>query len=108
MSATADTFPVLAGPVPPEKLLPLISGVSPNSGSKAGGTAVTVTGAGFAPGAGATAFKFGAALAKSVNCSSSTTCTMSSPAHAVGLVDVKATVNKLASAKVEADQFTYS
>jgi len=25
MSATADTFPVLAGPVPPEKLLPLIS-----------------------------------------------------------------------------------
>jgi hypothetical protein len=33
---------------------------------------------------------------------------MTAPAHAAGLVDVKATVNKLTSAKVGADQFTYS
>jgi hypothetical protein len=88
------------------KLLPAVTGVSPASGARAGGTAVTVTGAGFAPGA--TAFKFGTTLARSVECASSTTCTMTAPAHSPGLVDVKATVSKLTSAKVQADEFTYS
>jgi len=90
------------------KFTPTVTGVSPNSGSKTGGTVVTVTGTGFAPGT-ATIFKFGTAKASSVNCTSSTTCAATAPAHAAGKVDVKATVNKVASPKnVPADQFTYS
>ncbi|MEA2201902.1 MAG: hypothetical protein QOI89_2498 [Solirubrobacteraceae bacterium] len=91
------------------KYLPTVASLSPSAGSKAGGTAVTVTGSGFALGASATVFKFGTAKASGVNCSSSTTCTLIAPPHAVGTVDVKATVNKVASLKEPpGDQFTYS
>jgi len=91
------------------KFAPVVSGVTPSKGPTAGGTSVTVTGAGFAPGASGTTFKFGTAKASAVNCGSSTSCTLVSPPHAAGTVDVKATVNKAASAKnAPADQFTYS
>jgi alpha-tubulin suppressor-like RCC1 family protein len=90
------------------KFVPTVTGLSPNTGSTAGGTSVTITGAGFALGKTATVFKFGTTKGTSVNCTSTTECTVVSPAHAVGKVDVKATVNKLSSAKVAADQFTYS
>jgi IPT/TIG domain len=85
-----------------------VTGLSPNTGSAAGGTSVTVTGTGFALGKTATAFKFGPIKATSVNCTSTTECTVVSPAHAVATVDVKATVNKVSSAKVLADRFTYN
>lgn len=91
------------------KFLPTVTGLSPNTGSKAGGTRVTVSGTGFAPGSTATVFKFGTTKGTSVNCTSTTECTVVAPAHAVGKVDVKATVNKASSAKnAPADQFTYS
>jgi hypothetical protein len=87
--------------------LPTVTGISPNSG--AGGTSVTVTGTGFALGKTATVFKFGPAKATSVECTSTTECTVVSPAHAAGIVDVKATVNKITSATSRpADEFTYS
>ena len=76
--------------------LPTVEAVAPNAGSTAGGETVTVTGSGFALGSTATAFIFGKVKAKSVNCTSSTTCTMTTPAHVAGTVDVKATVNKAA------------
>jgi hypothetical protein len=95
--STADHF----------KYTPTVTAVKPASGGKAGGTSVTVTGAGFALGSG-TVFKFGSPKATVVNCSSSTTCTMTSPAHAVATVDVKATVGGIASAKSSGDRFTYS
>jgi hypothetical protein len=89
--------------------LPTVAGVSPNSGSMAGGTTVTVTGTGFALGKTATVFKFGAAKAASVDCTSTTECTVVSPAHTAGVVDVKATVSKATSATTRpADEFTYS
>jgi alpha-tubulin suppressor-like RCC1 family protein len=88
---------------------PAVTGVSPSNGPKAGGTGVTVSGTGFAVGATATLFKFGTTKATAVNCTSSTTCTATVPAHAVGTVDVKAVVNKVASAKnAPADQYTYN
>ena len=94
--STADHF----------KYTPSVTSVTPNSGSTAGATSVTVTGSGFALGS-ATVFKFGSPKATAVNCSSSTTCTMLSPRHAAATVNVKATVNGIASPKSSGDQFTY-
>jgi hypothetical protein len=87
---------------------PTVTGLRPNTGSHAGGTKVIVTGTGFVLGSTATAFKFGSTQATSVNCTATTTCTVVAPAHAVGTVDVKATVNKVSSPKATADQFTYN
>jgi alpha-tubulin suppressor-like RCC1 family protein len=89
------------------KFTATITEVSPNAGTTAGGTSVTVTGTGFALGSKATVFKFATSKATSVNCTSSTTCTMLSPAHAAGTVDIKATVNKTTSPVGAADKFTY-
>jgi IPT/TIG domain len=87
---------------------PTVTGVSPNTGAKAGGTSVTITGSGFALGA-ATTFKFAAALATSVSCSSTSVCTALAPPRAkAGTVDVKAKVASFNSPKnAPADHFTY-
>jgi plastocyanin len=91
------------------KFAPTVTNLSPNSGSHAGGTSVMVTGTGFGLGTTATRFKFGSTAATAVNCTSITTCTVVAPAHLVGKVDVKATVNKVASATNRpGDQFTYN
>jgi hypothetical protein len=89
--------------------LPFITGIAPNSGSISGDTTMTITGAGFALGTTATVFKFGSTVSTSVNCTSSNECIVVAPAHKKGNVDVKATVNKVTSAKNRpADQFTYA
>jgi alpha-tubulin suppressor-like RCC1 family protein len=91
------------------RFAPTVTNVSPNTGSKAGGTSVTVTGTGFVVGTTATKFKFGLKAGTSVNCASTTTCTVVSPAHAVGTVDVKANVNTVGSPRNRpGDQFTYA
>ncbi|HEX4186627.1 MAG TPA: IPT/TIG domain-containing protein [Solirubrobacteraceae bacterium] len=91
------------------KFAPAVTAVSPNSGPVVGGTSVTVTGVGFAPGTTATKFKFGTTRVTGVSCASSTECTMTAPAHVAGTVDVTATVNKVSSAKQPpGDSFTYS
>ena len=98
-SATASRFRF--GP-------PAIASLAPSAGPAAGGTQVTITGTGFAPGAGATSFKFGSVPATGVECSSHTTCIAVSPKHAVGTVEVKALVNRLPTPKdPPADQFAY-
>lgn len=90
------------------KFKPSVYGVSPNSGSKAGGYTVTVGGHGFALGSG-TAFKFGATKAKSVNCTSSEVCSVTVPKHALGSVDVTETVGKVKSEVTPPiDKFTYN
>ncbi len=91
------------------KFTPTVTGVSPNSSPAAGGTNVTVSGTGFAPGAGNTVLEFGSKRATSVNCSSTTTCTAVTRPGEAGTVDVRATVNKVTSAKNSpADQFTFN
>jgi alpha-tubulin suppressor-like RCC1 family protein len=87
---------------------PTITAVSPNAGPIAGGTSVTVTGSGFAPGA-ATVFEFGRAPAAAVDCSSTTSCVMSTSATSrAAVVDVIALVGKARSKKSPAtDQFSY-
>jgi hypothetical protein len=86
---------------------PTITSVSPKEGPAGGGTVVTIEGSGFATTKGATGFKFGTAKATNVECTVSTSCTATAPAHASGTVDVRATVNKATSPKVLGDRFTY-
>jgi hypothetical protein len=87
---------------------PTVTGLSTTTGSKAGGTSVTVSGTGFALGTTATILKFGSTNGTNVSCSSTTTCNVVAPAHEIGTVDVKATVNKASSPKTSADRFTYN
>jgi alpha-tubulin suppressor-like RCC1 family protein len=88
---------------------PAVGALAPDSGTTAGGTLVTVTGAGFAPGDGTTAFKFGSKLATSVECASTTSCTLLTPAaKKAGTVTVIAEVGKLKSASdPPANDFIY-
>lgn len=58
---------------------PTIVEVTPNHGPTAGGTEVTVTGSGFEPGDSGTTFLVGKNAAASVECLSSTVCTMIVP-----------------------------
>ncbi|HEX7610101.1 MAG TPA: IPT/TIG domain-containing protein [Solirubrobacteraceae bacterium] len=88
---------------------PVVTGVSPNAGSKAGGTAVSISGSGFALGS-TTTFLFGKLAATSVNCTSSSSCTAVSPgATKASTVDVVAKVLSVKSKKnAPADHFSYS
>ncbi|HMD57285.1 MAG TPA: IPT/TIG domain-containing protein [Solirubrobacteraceae bacterium] len=91
------------------KYLPTVTAVSPSSGTTAGNQEVTVTGSGFVLGTSETAIRFGSAKAASVDCTSSTSCTVRTPPHPAGTVDVIATVAGVASVKSPpADQYTYS
>jgi hypothetical protein len=89
------------------KYIPVITGLSPNNGSASGGTSVTVTGSGFSVGSTGTSFKFATRKASTVNCVSSTSCTLVTPAGVPGTVDVTALVNKTTSLISPSDQFTY-
>jgi alpha-tubulin suppressor-like RCC1 family protein len=90
------------------KYVPSVESVSPANGPVVGGVIVTITGSGFIPGTSATTFKFGKAKASSVECASTTTCTVLSPvAKTAGTVDVQATAAKVKSPLLAGDHFTY-
>jgi hypothetical protein len=67
---------------------PVISDVTPTSGSTSGGTTVTISGTGFT---GASAVEFGTTAAASYTVTSTTTITAVTKAHAAGAVKVKVT-----------------
>ena len=67
---------------------PAVGGVSPSSGTAAGGTAVTITGSNFTAGATVT---FGGIPATNVTVATSTSITATTPAHAAGAVTVTVT-----------------
>ncbi|HEY5516346.1 MAG TPA: IPT/TIG domain-containing protein, partial [Pengzhenrongella sp.] len=69
---------------------PTVTAVSPVSGPAAGGTTVTITGAGFRAGATVT---FGGTAATSVTVVNATTMTVATPAHSAGTADVVVTNN---------------
>jgi hypothetical protein len=83
---------------------PVVTAVSPNSGSTAGGTLVTITGTSFT---GATAVNFGTTPATNVTVVNDTTITANSPAG-TGTVDVTVTTPVGTSAASPADQFTFT
>ena len=64
---------------------PVVASLSPTSGPTAGGTVVTIAGSGFT---GSTGVLFGGVPATSFTVNSATSITATSPAHAVGPVDV--------------------
>lgn len=98
-TSTADQFTIVPG----------VTSVSPNSGAVTGGTSVTIKGSGFVTGTSRTAFSFGGRRATSVSCASTSECTLVTPAHAAGTIDVRAIVSKLGSPRNRpGDQFTYS
>ncbi len=75
-------------PPPPGNPAPTVSGISPASGTTAGGTPVTITGTGFLAGA---AVSFGGTAATGVTVASSTSITATAPAHTAGTVSVTVT-----------------
>ena len=82
---------------------PTVTAVSPNSGSTAGGTSVTITGTGFVT---TPAVTFGGAAATAEAFVNSTTLTATVPAHATGLVNVVVT-NPDAQAGTLTNGFAY-
>ena len=82
---------------------PTVTNVSPNHGSTAGGTAVTITGTNFASGA---AMTFGGTAATNVVVVNSTTITATTPAHAAGAITVTVTVNSQSGSLTNG--FTYN
>jgi hypothetical protein len=84
---------------------PTVTGISPTSGTTAGGTSVNITGTNFT---GATAVNFSSTAATSFNVNSSTGITAVSPAGSVGTVDVTVVTPTGTSAISSADQFTYA
>jgi hypothetical protein len=90
----------LTAPPPP----PAITSLSTTSGPANGGTVVTVTGVNLTAGA---KVLFGTNPATGVVCTA-TSCTATSPAGVVGLVDVTVNVNGQVSATGPQDQFTYT
>lgn len=97
-----------AGPHDSFKYEPVVTGLSPASGTTKGGTRVTISGAGFLAGSSETTIEFGSAAATQVSCASSTECSAVAPAHAAGKVAVKVKVNGTTSASGPADRYTYS
>ncbi len=83
---------------------PIVSSLSPTTGTHLGGTSVTITGLDFT---GATSVTFGGAAATNVTVVSDTSITATSPAGS-GTVNVQVTTPGGASPIVTADQYTYT
>jgi hypothetical protein len=96
LASSGSAFTVLPAPT--------VTGVSPASGTTAGGTSVTITGTSFV---GATAVEFGSTPATSFTVNSATSITAVSPAESAGTVDIKVVTSGGQSATRNADQFTY-
>jgi photosystem II stability/assembly factor-like uncharacterized protein len=101
-----DGGTILANPNLFLPIPPTVTSVSPSAGLPTGGTAVTISGAGFS--SGVTGVKFGTTPAASFSVVNDTTITAISPARAVGSVDVTVTTASGTSATSSLDQFTFA
>jgi Putative Ig domain/IPT/TIG domain len=82
-----------------------VSDVSPSNGPTAGGTSVTISGAGFVD---VEAVKFGGVEAQSYTTSTSSQIVAVSPEESAGTVDVTVTTSAGASETNSADEFTFT
>ncbi len=101
---TGSTSPALSQAVNNTTGVPVVTAVSPNNGTTAGGTVVTITGSGFT---GATAVRFGATVVTAFTVVSDGQITATTPAHAGGLVDIQVVTPNGTSVITAADQFTF-
>ncbi|MGO8684224.1 MAG: IPT/TIG domain-containing protein, partial [Thermoleophilia bacterium] len=99
-ASSADLYTFVA----PVSTAPVVSSVSPNTGSTLGGTSVTITGTNLL---GATGVMFGTTPAL-FQTSVGGSITAVAPAGTVGMVNVTVTTPAGTSALVSADQFTYA
>jgi hypothetical protein len=84
---------------------PIVTSVSPSSGSHNGGTTVTIKGAGFT---GTTSVQFGSVtVTTGITVNSDTQITVKSPAAVAGTVDVTVTAGGHTSVANATDKFTY-
>ncbi len=87
---------------------PTVTAVTPGNGPVGGGTTISISGSGFALGSNATVFRFGKTTSHSVSCSSTTHCTAAAPAEQPRMIDVRASIGKVASHKNRPDDaYTY-
>jgi Bacterial Ig-like domain (group 3) len=99
--AASTSVPVTVTVTPP----PIVTSITPSSGSSAGGTSVTITGSNFT---GATDVEFGSSPASVFTINSDSQTTAISPSGTSGMiVDVTITTPSGTSATSAADQFTY-
>lgn len=84
---------------------PAVGGVNPSTGPLVGGTKVTVTGLALSD---TDKFDFGGALATGVKCANSSRCTMITPAHKPGTVDVRVESSVGKSPLAYGDSFTFN
>jgi len=89
----------------PRVALPAVTGVSPASGTTAGGSTVAITGAGLG---GATSVSFGGVAAKIISDSSTQIIASSPPGIRIGTVDITVTTPVGTSAATVGDRFTYT
>jgi len=85
--------------------VPTVTGLSPATGTTAGGTSVTITGTNFTN---VNTVLFGSYPAQSIVVNSATSITAVSPAEASGTVDVRVTTTGGQSATSASDQFVYT
>ncbi len=83
---------------------PTVTSITPNTGTTAGGTSVTIAGTGFVAGA---TVSLGGTAATAVNVVSSTSITATTPAHAAGAANVVVT-NSDAQAGTLTNGYTYT
>ena len=83
---------------------PVVTGLSPGTGSAAGGTTVTITGSGFSPDS---TVSFGLEPATSQTVTSSTSITAVAPAANLGVIPVRVTTPAGISPLTPADNFEY-
>jgi glutamate dehydrogenase/leucine dehydrogenase len=90
---------------PQATAVPVVTAITPSTGSTAGGTTVTIAGTGLT---GATAVKFGTVPGTAVNVVSDIQLTVTSPAGAAGTVGVTVTTPGGTSTASAGDTFTYT
>jgi hypothetical protein len=83
---------------------PIVTGVSPSSGSTGGGTSVSITGTNFT---GATAVSFGS-VAASFTVNSATSITATAPPESAATIDITVTTYGGTSSTSSSDHFTYN
>ncbi|MGI8554480.1 MAG: IPT/TIG domain-containing protein [Dehalococcoidia bacterium] len=106
LHANSGPYSLALGATNPCAALPTVGGISALSGPAAGGTQVTITGTGFSTTAGDVKVRFGLNAATNVSCSSTTSCTATSPAGS-STVDLRVVVLTTTTPASGADEFSY-